>query len=246
MESDDLISGAKLEGYIRDGGSSDHEEEDLEEGAELREYARSLGLDPHLDRDLLWVAKEAFTAPLPTGWTDHVDSEGRLYFCNQVTQESSWFHPTDLVFQEIIELVKALRSEHPPPTEARRSAALHDHLVLAHRDAQAAPGEGARGLDLVSAISEFVEDASRKALELPLGLSADQRKRAKALVEQHSGFKCESYGFGAERRIHIFRENGAPKDKHELPSRVVEEDHAENVEFTFGPTDNLEIPKVGD
>lgn len=202
MESDDLISGAKLEGYIRDGGSSDHEEEDLEEGAELREYARSLGLDPHLDRDLLWVAKEAFTAPLPTGWTDHVDSEGRLYFCNQVTQESSWFHPTDLVFQEIIELV--------------------------------------------SAISEFVEDASRKALELPLGLSADQRKRAKALVEQHSGFKCESYGFGAERRIHIFRENGAPKDKHELPSRVVEEDHAENVEFTFGPTDNLEIPKVGD
>lgn len=542
-ESDDPISATELEGYAREGSSSGQEEE-VRDVAELHEYARSLGLDPEVHADLMWVALEAFTARLPSGWTDHVDSEGRVYFCNEVTQESSWFHPTDALFREVLELVMALRAERPPPSEARRGAAIRDHLVRAHREAQAqldgwsgpydseqgpyyynrildvshwenpvedseraldtrqrvlrrcllaewpdssprspedsrgsaaaqsplgssapetalgltapspgsalprspssarsfhtarsagtarsgrsprraftssralspstlpsrsttvspshsrasptrsraaapgaasppppegsevsnlqsllkpilpqpsadvevtgwpsassrsparsperspvqpperspaqrverspvrspgrpceasvapplaqpplrarqflasqsgtvvaeqaavaaqpedaapagkcqrpaeavfqgaersssqvAPAGDVQAFDLAAAISEFARDASRKSLELPLGLSAEQRKRAKALVEQHTGLKCESFGFGAERRMHVFREAAAQEDKLEPPSDVGQPDNEENVEFTFGAADNLEIPKVGD
>jgi len=141
LQADDPFSGTDLDGSFGEDGRSDQEEleeehGEAEEGAELHAYARSLGLDPDLDADLLWVAQEAFAAPLPAGWTDHVDAEGRVYFCNTVTQQSSWLHPTDIVFRELLDLIKALRSEQPPAPVARRNAALRDHMVLAHRDAQ--------------------------------------------------------------------------------------------------------------
>jgi hypothetical protein len=60
-------------------------------------------------------------------------------------------------------------------------------------------------LDVSPMISDFFEDPSRTALELP-HLTTGQRKVAKQLLEQYPTLRCESYGFGAERRLHIFKE----------------------------------------
>jgi hypothetical protein len=36
---------------------------------------RYLGMDPDADSDLLYIAEWALTAPVPDGWTVHLDSE---------------------------------------------------------------------------------------------------------------------------------------------------------------------------
>jgi len=59
-------------------------------------------------------------------------------------------------------------------------------------------------LDLEAIVSEFLGDASRTALELP-HMTTGQRKKAKRLVEQHPGLRCESFGFGQERQLHLFK-----------------------------------------
>ncbi|CAE7586189.1 SAC9, partial [Symbiodinium necroappetens] len=50
---------------------------------------------------MVWIAEEAYNAPLPPGWTEHVDANGRTYFYNTNLRESLWKHPMDQEFVEI-------------------------------------------------------------------------------------------------------------------------------------------------
>jgi len=61
-------------------------------------------------------------------------------------------------------------------------------------------------VDIEAMISAFLADESRKSLDLPRSLTAEQRKQAKRLAEQHQGLKCESYGYGEERQLHLFKQ----------------------------------------
>lgn len=72
-----------------------------------------------------------------------------------------------------------------------------------------ADGEAAT-VDVQALIDELIAEG-RPSLELPGGLTAEQRKQAKRLADQHPELKCESYGFGEERRLHIF--NTAAKEE---------------------------------
>jgi len=62
-------------------------------------------------------------------------------------------------------------------------------------------------LDLEATIAEFVRDEMRTSLELPRSLTAEQRKVARRLADQHPELKCESYGFGTERQLHLFKKD---------------------------------------
>lgn len=73
--------------------------------------------------------------------------------------------------------------------------------------AAAAEG-GGEIVDLEAMIAEFTKDDGRSSLELPTTLTADQRKQAKKIVDTIPGLKCESYGFGAERKLHLFKKAG--------------------------------------
>lgn len=57
---------------------------------------------------------------------------------------------------------------------------------------------------VASTIFEFLEDTSRTFLKLPQ-MSSGQRKSVKKLIQQHPELRCESYGFGAERQLHLFK-----------------------------------------
>lgn len=59
-------------------------------------------------------------------------------------------------------------------------------------------------LDLESLIREFVADDSRSTLGLP-HMTTGQRRQTKKLVEQHPGLRCESFGLGQERQLHLFK-----------------------------------------
>lgn len=62
-------------------------------------------------------------------------------------------------------------------------------------------------LDLHPIISEFVADPMRLSTELP-HMSTGERKQAKKILELYPELKCESYGFGNERKLHLFKVAG--------------------------------------
>jgi hypothetical protein len=67
--------------------------------------------------------------------------------------------------------------------------------------------------DATSAISEFLADSAQTSLQLPQ-LTTGQRKHMKTLIAQHPELRCDSYGMGSERRLHVFKsgcEQGALK-----------------------------------
>merc|ERR1712166_1203589 len=69
-------------------------------GPELIAYARYLGIDPVADHDLLWIAVEALEAPLPSDWTEHFDSNDRVFYYNATMRVSSWTHPLEHIYRE--------------------------------------------------------------------------------------------------------------------------------------------------
>ncbi|CAK0831941.1 unnamed protein product, partial [Prorocentrum cordatum] len=60
-------------------------------------------------------------------------------------------------------------------------------------------------IDIEALIAAFLADEGRATLEMPR-MSAGQRKQAKRLVEQHPGLRCESFGLGQDRQLHLFKE----------------------------------------
>lgn len=64
-----------------------------------------------------------------------------------------------------------------------------------------------QAFDAAKCLACFLADELQTSLELPRSLSAEQRKQVKKLVEQHpnGALRCESYGFGADRQMHIFK-----------------------------------------
>lgn len=70
--------------------------------------------------------------------------------------------------------------------------------------AGAAPCMADAEFDIEAAIAGFMANPAQASLELPC-MSAAQRKQAKKLADQHPELKCESYGFGAERQLHLFK-----------------------------------------
>lgn len=58
--------------------------------------------------------------------------------------------------------------------------------------------------DLQSAIVEFLADPARTSLELP-HMTTGQRRHTKKLAEGYPELKCESYGLGQERQLHLFK-----------------------------------------
>mmetsp|Transcript_87621 Transcript_87621/g.194947 ORF Transcript_87621/g.194947 Transcript_87621/m.194947 type:complete len:372 (-) Transcript_87621:98-1213(-) len=105
--------------------------------ADLQEYGKSLGTDLRKDVDLTWIVREAFEAPLPSSWTEHVDAEGRVYFFNAVTEESTWSHPMDNVYRELLELIHGVRDKEATLPLERRASAVRDHLMEVHTRALA-------------------------------------------------------------------------------------------------------------
>lgn len=86
------------------------------------------------DPDILLVVNQAFHAPLPASWTEHADAEERVYFYNSTTQVSTWNHPMDEVYRELIQLIKKLRNSDAwsQKDQDQRAQVVQDHLLEVH------------------------------------------------------------------------------------------------------------------
>lgn len=61
---------------------------------------------------------------------------------------------------------------------------------------------------VASTIFEFLGDSARTSLKLP-HMTTGQRRSVKKLVQQHPELRCESYGFGEERQLYLFKAGAA-------------------------------------
>ncbi|MCO5580745.1 hypothetical protein L7F22_034615 [Adiantum nelumboides] len=68
---------------------------------ELVEYATWLGMDLTNHKNLLWIAKEALIAPLPSDWKPCLTEEDEIYYFNFTTGRSIWDHPCDEYYRQI-------------------------------------------------------------------------------------------------------------------------------------------------
>ncbi|EKX46469.1 hypothetical protein GUITHDRAFT_70577, partial [Guillardia theta CCMP2712] len=61
----------------------------------------------HAETNYFWIAELALLARLPPNWKTYKDPEGHAYFHNHATGVTSWTHPRDSYF---FQLVKRERS----------------------------------------------------------------------------------------------------------------------------------------
>merc|ERR1719446_1202007 len=78
-------------------------------------------------------------------------------------------------------------------------------------DATIVASMGKDSFDIESAIVGFRADPNRASFELPRLLSADQRKHVKKIAEAYPDLKCESFGLGKDRQLHLFKCNATDK-----------------------------------
>mmetsp|Transcript_14063 Transcript_14063/g.39847 ORF Transcript_14063/g.39847 Transcript_14063/m.39847 type:complete len:495 (+) Transcript_14063:293-1777(+) len=90
----------------------EEEEEDVAE-EEIVDMAIHLGQNVRASSQLseaqLWIIDRALEAPLPDGWQEHCDPEGRSYYYNTASQQSTWDHPMDDHFREMMKSASAQR-----------------------------------------------------------------------------------------------------------------------------------------
>lgn len=101
---------------------------------DLLAYSRSLGADMR-EPDMAWLVREAFESSLPSSWSEHVDAEGRVYFHNQVTNESTWLHPMDEVYKQLISAIASVRMATLSTDFERRSRLVRNNLLEVHERA---------------------------------------------------------------------------------------------------------------
>ncbi|KXZ45827.1 hypothetical protein GPECTOR_50g621 [Gonium pectorale] len=88
---------------------------------EIIAYGKYLGMDVAEDADLLYIAEWALTAPLPEGWTVHLDGEGNEFFYNAATNASTYEHPMDEHYRAYYRKMKE-QKQLQKMTEAQQAA----------------------------------------------------------------------------------------------------------------------------
>lgn len=64
--------------------------------------------------------------------------------------------------------------------------------------------------DVEKTIADFMMNPSETSLELP-HMTTGQRKNAKRVAERYPELSCESFGFGQDRQLHLFKKGAASK-----------------------------------
>ncbi|KAG9482507.1 hypothetical protein GDO78_011272 [Eleutherodactylus coqui] len=80
----------------------DHDESYIPQEHEIQEYARMIGVDPDAEAELMWLAREGIVAPLPPDWKPCQDVTGDIYYFNFATGQSTWDHPIDEHYRELV------------------------------------------------------------------------------------------------------------------------------------------------
>ncbi|XP_031428836.2 centrosomal protein of 164 kDa isoform X2 [Clupea harengus] len=85
---------------------------------EIEEYAREIGIDPAKEPELLWLAREGIVAPLPPEWKPCQDVTGDVYYFNFSSGQSTWDHPCDEQYRQLVVQERERAQPRPSKTVA--------------------------------------------------------------------------------------------------------------------------------
>ncbi|XP_076622003.1 centrosomal protein 164 isoform X1 [Colletes latitarsis] len=75
---------------------------------EVLDYAKRLGIDPDAEPHLLELAREGLMAALPKGWLPcYHELSHAWYYYQASTKTTTWEHPLDAVYKELVEQARA-------------------------------------------------------------------------------------------------------------------------------------------
>ena len=63
------------------------------------------------DAGLLYLAEEALLAPVPPGWTVHLDAAQNEFFFNIATGQSTYEHPLDQLYRQLYQQRKVQQQQ---------------------------------------------------------------------------------------------------------------------------------------
>ena len=118
-----------------DDNEDEEEEDDDDEEAspeEVLSMALHLGMNPldPEDEPLLWIAAEAYDAPLPDNWTEHFDWQGKVYFFCKETDTVSRDHPLDEFYRQLYREYRSQNKSQVPPVREDHGD-MHEEQVRA-------------------------------------------------------------------------------------------------------------------
>lgn len=96
----------------------------LADPKQVLEYAIYIGIDPPSEAFLLWIAEDGIQASLPSHYTQHSDDKGEVYYYNSESKESSWEHPMDDHYRQLVIYWRDAYARGERPRESRKN--VHD------------------------------------------------------------------------------------------------------------------------
>tara|TARA_B100001093_G_scaffold468101_1_gene487801 strand:+ start:1337 stop:1816 length:480 start_codon:yes stop_codon:yes gene_type:complete len=69
---------------------------------DLQLFARELGISLEKHPHLIKYIIAAIIEPLPLNWSENIDSNGNIYYSNNTINETSWTHPCDNYYKDIM------------------------------------------------------------------------------------------------------------------------------------------------
>mmetsp|Transcript_5060 Transcript_5060/g.13231 ORF Transcript_5060/g.13231 Transcript_5060/m.13231 type:complete len:938 (+) Transcript_5060:541-3354(+) len=107
-------------------GSEDEVEEVDYDIEDILQMAEHLGMDPERDEPFLWIAAEAYDAPVPLPWKEFFDDDGEVYFHNSQTGGVTRDHPLDHYYRILYGIIRQMADKNLDidVDAARRDAAM--------------------------------------------------------------------------------------------------------------------------
>ena len=97
-------------------------------------YVEAVGFQLAGSEATLWIAEEGLRAAMPVGYSEFVDNDGTPYFVKDDTGESSWEHPLDSYYRELVVKHRSAGLESESSSSIGSTSFLPNH---AHLPAQA-------------------------------------------------------------------------------------------------------------
>jgi len=107
---------------------------DIMNEVEFCMFGEKLGVDTTIEPHLRWLVEEAYSSPVPQGWRACDDEEGNTYYYHELTGETTWEHPTDKTYREVLRVIRTLEAEvvamppKSPSTKIKMMEIIGEHL----------------------------------------------------------------------------------------------------------------------
>ncbi|XP_023064093.1 centrosomal protein of 164 kDa isoform X8 [Piliocolobus tephrosceles] len=186
----------------------DYDETYIPSEQEILEYAREIGIDPIKEPKLMWLAREGIVAPLPGEWKPCQDITGDIYYFNFANGQSTWDHPCDehyrnLVIQERAKLStsgaikkkkKKEKKDKKDKETPKSSLALGSSLAPVHVPLG--------GLAPLRGLVDTPPSALRGSQSVSLGSSVESGRQLGELMLPSQGLKTSAYTKGLLGSVH--------------------------------------------